>query len=71
MKKCKKIPRTDNTNVDNPKITKKEQMTQVSCRYQKRKADILKRVARAEPCLLADVMRTAFDEFIANHDLDK
>ena len=71
MKKCKQMPRANNANVDNPKITKKEQMAQVSCRYQKRKTDILKWVARAEHCLLADVMRTAFDEFIANHNLDK
>jgi hypothetical protein len=71
MKKCKQIPQTDNANVDNPKITKKEQMTQVSCRYQKRKTNLLKRVARTERCTIADVMRTAFDEFITNHNLDK
>lgn len=71
MKKCKQKSQMNNSCVSILKITKKEQMTQVSCRYQKRKADMLKRVARAEHCLLADVMRTAFDEFITNHNLDK
>ena len=52
-----------------PKITKKEAMTQFSGRIEKRKGDIIKRLARESSCTCADVIRTAVDEYFTNHNL--
>jgi hypothetical protein len=53
------------------KITKKEPMTQFSGRIEKWKGDIIKRLARENDCTGADVIRTAVDEYFANHNLGK
>jgi hypothetical protein len=52
-----------------PKITKKEAMIQFSGRIQKRKGEIIKRLARENRCTCADVIRTAVDEYFTNHNL--
>jgi hypothetical protein len=52
-----------------PKITKKEPMEQFSGRIQRRKGEIIKRLARENRCTCADVIRTAVDEYFTNHNL--
>lgn len=51
------------------KITKKEAKIQFSGRIEKWKSDIIKRLARENNCTGADVIRTAVDEYLTNHNL--
>ena len=52
------------------KINKRSAMSQISCRYPKKRTDVLCKVAKGHRCTLADVLRTALDEYIDNHDLE-
>ena len=52
-----------------PRIRRKPKTITCGFRYEETKMKSLRKHARAERCQLADVFRTALDEYIENHNL--
>ena len=53
----------------NSKIRRKPKTITCGFRYEEKKMKALRKHARVERCQLADVFRTALDEYIENHNL--